>query len=289
MDRFFDRGGNFIDTARVYADWLPGGHGASEKTVGAWLKQNKRRGRVIISTKGAHPDLKTMNVPRMSVEEIRSDLEESLNDLCTDYIDLYFLHRDDVSRPVVEILQTLEIFRREGKIRYYGCSNWSLQRMIEAEEAAFRLGIPGFVCDQIRFGLADLNDAKIADRTAVSMDSEIYNWHQKTLMPVMAYTSSCNGYFSKKLKGLPVSAPLEEIYGNAANSKILEKLLQWEKDCRVPASVLVCSYVMNQKFPSVPISAFSSLDQMDELLSAADFDFPHEILDEITNLKKFLI
>ena len=62
MDVFFEKGGNFFDTARVYADWLPEGHGASEKTVGAWIKERKCRDKALISTKGAHPDLKTLKL-----------------------------------------------------------------------------------------------------------------------------------------------------------------------------------------------------------------------------------
>jgi aryl-alcohol dehydrogenase-like predicted oxidoreductase len=190
LDLFFDRGGNFVDTARVYADWVPGGHGASESTVGAWLKKRKLRNRVIISSKGAHPDLKTMHIPRMGPADVRFDLEESLRALGTDYIDLYFLHRDDPSRPVGEILDMLESFRKEGKIRHYGCSNWTLNRIEEADKAA---------------------------------------------------------------------------------------------------AALVSAYVMNQDFPAVPIASFSSAEQLEETLPAADFVFPPELLEEIRSIKCFTL
>ena len=288
MDRFFEQGGNFFDTARVYADWLPNGHGASEKTLGAWIKERKCRDRVIVSTKGAHPDLKTMNVPRMSMGELRSDLEESLRVLGTDYIDVYFLHRDDVLRPMGEIPENLEIFRKEGKIRYYGCSNWTLPRMEEAENAASRPGFSGFACNQIRFGLGDLNVKEIGDKTLVPMDSEIFFWHEKNKKPLMAYTSSCNGYFSKIRKGKSVSGDHEKVYNNPANQKLLEKLLQWEKDYNIETAALVSAYVMAQDFPSVPISSFSTIGQLDEVIRAADFDFPRELLNEIRDIKRFL-
>jgi aryl-alcohol dehydrogenase-like predicted oxidoreductase len=288
MDSFFEKGGNFFDTARVYADWLPDGHGASEKTLGAWIKK-RSRDKAIISTKGAHPDLKTMNVPRMNKADLRSDLEDSLCALGTDYIDLYFLHRDDVSKPVEEILGNLEEFRKEGKIRYYGCSNWTLPRMREAEQAAARLGFSGFVCNQIRFGLADLTKEAVGDKTTVLMDSDFFAWHEETKKPVMAYTSSCNGYFSKKIKGAAIPPSYEQIYGNAPNFKLLEKLRQWEKDYRISTATLASAYVMAQSFPSVAISAFSSIEQLDELIAAADLNFPSKALCEIRSIKRFLV
>ncbi|MDR2618027.1 MAG: aldo/keto reductase, partial [Treponema sp.] len=243
LDRFFEQGGNFVDSARVYADWVPGGHGASEKNLGAWMKDRKNRDKVVVSTKGAHPDLKTMHIPRMSREAVRSDLEESLEDLGTDYIDVYFLHRDDVSRPVGEILETLESFKKEGKILHYGCSNWTLKRMEEAGRVAASGGFEGFICDQIQYSLGDINRSALADKTTVPMDRDIYAWHEKTGKAVMAYTSTCGGYFSKKLAGKPVSPNAQAVYGGGTNQKFLEKLGVWEKELQVSAAVLVLAYV----------------------------------------------
>jgi aryl-alcohol dehydrogenase-like predicted oxidoreductase len=190
---------------------------------------------------------------------------------------------------VEAILENLEGFRKEGKIRHYGCSNWKLARMAEAEKAAARLGFEGFVCDQIRFGLGDITWEGVGDKTTVPMDSDIFDQHEKTGMAVMAYTSSCNGYFSKKLNNRAVFPEHEAVYGNAPNQELLEKLKIWEKEWGVPAAVLVSSYVAAQVFPAVPISSVSSLEQLDELIRAADFDFPADMLKEIRAVKKFVV
>lgn len=287
MDCFFARGGNFFDSARVYADWVPGGHGASEKTLGAWTKERKLRDKIIISTKGAHPDMKTMNIPRMSAGEVRSDVEESLKALETDYIDVYSLHRDDITRPVEEILDTLEALKTEGKILRYGCSNWTLARMEEADKVSTRRGIEGFICDQIWFSLGDVTTAELADKTLVVMDREIHAWHERTKKAVMAYTSTCNGWFSKKLLGKSILPGHEAIYNNAVNQKLLEKLKVWEKEFGVSAAVLVSSYVMTQCFPSVPMVSFSSLEQLEERLPAVDFFLPPGAIKEIQEIKGF--
>lgn len=115
LDEFVDLGGNFIDTAHVYANWLPIEKSISEKTVGKWLKQRHIRDKIILGTKGAHPNLSTMHIPRLSREEIVKDLYESLQYLQTDYIDLYWLQRDGVNRLVEDILETLNEQVRSGK------------------------------------------------------------------------------------------------------------------------------------------------------------------------------
>ncbi len=91
LDRYAQIG-NLIDTARVYGDWTPGPRGKSERIIGKWLASRRCRDRVIISTKGGHPRLDSMNVPRLSPGDIQGDLELSLRAPGTDAIGLYFLH-----------------------------------------------------------------------------------------------------------------------------------------------------------------------------------------------------
>jgi aryl-alcohol dehydrogenase-like predicted oxidoreductase len=289
MDCFFEHGGTFLDTARIYCAWVPGGLGSSERIIGAWLREKKIRDRVVISSKGAHPDLKTMDISRMGPAELRSDLEASLKDLGTDWIDCYFLHRDDPSIPAEEILALLETFKKEGKIKFYGCSNWKLSRIEEADAAAARRGFAGFFCNQIRWGLGDINRGAISDKTLALMDRETYNYHRKTKKAAMAYTSSCNGYFSKRLRGQPLTPSLEAVYRNGPNERLLEKLARWEGEFHCSAAALVSSYVMAQDFPAVPISSFSSTAQMEDTLPGADFILPPECLEEIGAVKQFVL
>ena len=66
LDAFVDHGGNFLDTAKVYSDWIPGESSRSEKIIGGWMKQRGKRAQIVLATKGAHPDLATMHIPRLS-------------------------------------------------------------------------------------------------------------------------------------------------------------------------------------------------------------------------------
>jgi aryl-alcohol dehydrogenase-like predicted oxidoreductase len=144
LDAFVAAGGNFLDTANVYADWVPGTKSSSEKTIGAWLAQRGNRAQLIIATKGAHPLLASMNVPRCSPADILHDIEQSLGHLQTDVIDLYWLHRDDPARPAGEIIETLAAQVKAGKIRYFGCSNWRVERIAAANSYAATSSLAAF-------------------------------------------------------------------------------------------------------------------------------------------------
>ncbi len=99
IDTYLDAGGNVLDTAEIYAAWLPDGEHRSETFLGNWLRTRKNRDQLIISTKGAHPRLANMDKPRMSKPVVEADLNSSLQRLGIDHVDIYWLHRDDPSTP----------------------------------------------------------------------------------------------------------------------------------------------------------------------------------------------
>jgi len=74
LDIFVEHGGNFIDTAHIYGAWIPDGLGLSEKIIGQWVKERGFKEKIIIATKGAHPLLSAMHIPRLSRQDILADL-----------------------------------------------------------------------------------------------------------------------------------------------------------------------------------------------------------------------
>ena len=140
LSHFFYSGYNFIDTARVY--------GNSERVIGEWLKETNLRSSIVIASKGAHPDVEWNS--RMTREDILYDIETSLITLGTDYIDLYFLHRMTETCPFAKLLTCWKIFCNSGKVRYHGCSNWTLDRIIEAQQYE-KSGSKGFVATRLCF------------------------------------------------------------------------------------------------------------------------------------------
>ena len=158
MDCYIGEGGNFIDTAIVYGRWNPGNLPLSEMMIGKWLSFHHLRDKVVLATKGAADNEGEKGKKRLSREEIRHDLHDSLKNLKTDYIDLYYLHQDDPTREVGEIMETMNELKREGLVRYFACSNWSAERMEEADRYAAAHGLAGFSADEIMFNLAKANE-----------------------------------------------------------------------------------------------------------------------------------
>lgn len=201
---FLDHGGNVIDTARVYTFISD-----SEKIIGDYFTSSGRRDEVILISKGGHPSLFPvfdMHQFRLGKEEMKEDLNDSLRDLKTDYIDIYLYHRDDPERSVEELMETMEDFVREGKIRYYGVSNWTLPRIKEAADYCIRRGYRGPVMNQalINAASACMNPPK--DDTLIIMDKEMQDYHQAIAgtdhdLLAAGYMGNCGGFFQQYLSG----------------------------------------------------------------------------------------
>jgi len=116
LDEILALGGNTFDAAHIY------GNGDVERALGRWVAARGVREQVVIVTKGAHH---SQDRQRVTPYDITSDLHDSLARLCTDYIDLYLLHRDDPSVPVGPIVEVLNEHRAAGRIHAFGGSNWS--------------------------------------------------------------------------------------------------------------------------------------------------------------------
>lgn len=271
LDAFIDGGGTLIDTAHVYADWLEGERHRSEKTIGAWMKRRGTMGDVLIATKGGHPDLATPKVPRLSPGEIVRDLEESLRCLGVDRIDLYFLHRDDPTRPVEEIMEVLDQQVQLGKVGAIGCSNWQVSRIAEAQSFARAAGLTPFAASQVFWSLAIANPGAFPEDHAL-IDDAALQFYAAQNMPVMAYTSQARGFFSKAsrdgIDGLPTA--LRDAFGSAENVARLERANVLALELGVPASTIPLAYLMSQTVIGIPVIGPMSMTQLQDSLGAAD-------------------
>jgi aryl-alcohol dehydrogenase-like predicted oxidoreductase len=270
LDEYVALGGNFIDTAHVYADWLPGEKSSSEKAIGRWLAERKNRDRVVLGTKGAHPDLATMDIPRLSRQDIARDLNESLDYLQTDWIDIYWLHRDDTDRPVSEIIETLNEQVKAGKIRYFGCSNWKISRIQEAQDYAAKNGIQGFAANQPMWSLAAPDMDAVPDKTLAAMDRQTMDFHRKTGMAVIPYSSQAKGFLTKLATGAATSEGDRRAYDNAANRERLKRAQTLAQRYGVTVTEIALAYFLGQPFVVVPIIGPKRTDHLRESLKAVD-------------------
>ena len=248
MDRYLEAGGNVIDTAELYARWVPGGEYQSEKVIGEWLRERGVRDQVILSTKGAHPHLDSMDKPRLSKEEIQNDLDGSLQRLGVEQIDLYWLHRDGPSIPVEELLQTLEDFRRAGKIKHTGFSNWTQVRAEEALRAARAMGIEGFVASQNLWSLAVV-DRSAADPTWAYVDGPFAKWHAEHDFAAFAYLAQATGYFRRlernAMDQVPPDARVRVLYDHQENKSRYERVRELQQKYGYSVGQITLGYLTN--------------------------------------------
>jgi aryl-alcohol dehydrogenase-like predicted oxidoreductase len=192
LDGVLEAGGNAFDTAHIY------GGGDPERVFGEWLKDRGARGRVVILAKGCHHN---QDRKRVTPHDIAADLHDSLARMQVEYVDLYVLHRDDPSVPVGPIVEALNHWKSEGLIRAFGGSNWSWERIREANEYAAQRGITPFACASPNFSLADQVQEPWAECLTISgpRNEEARDWYREQNLPIFAWSSLAGGFFSGRI------------------------------------------------------------------------------------------
>jgi len=272
LDAFVEAGGTFLDTAHIYGAWAKGGEGASEKTIGEWLQARGARGEVVIGTKGAHPPLDDMGRGRCSKADLESDLSESLERLGVDSVDVYWLHRDEPARPVDEIIESLAGFVRDGRIRCYGASNWTVGRIDAANAYAKQHGLAPFTGSQIAGSLAERPGGGTAGGT-LALDEPTRRWHAATGLPLAAYSSQAGGYFGAEnvawaLGGFAGPPPGRKNYDSPSSRQRLLRAIALAEEKGCTPNQIALAYLLAQPFPTVPIIGTSNPEHVREAIAA---------------------
>lgn len=285
LDFYYVAGGNLIDTAECYANWLENGTHASETLIGDWLHERKLRNKILISTKGGFYQYGQPH--RLTKNDIENDLNGSLKRLKTDYIDIYWLHRDAVNAPVGEIMDILSEAVKSGKVRYVGLSNWSHKRVSEAVQYTEEHKLPQPIASQIQYSAAYPNPKK-NEPDLVLMNNEEYNFFKAGSMTVFAYAAQAKGFFSKFLHG-GVEALSKKAYDRYYNTETIKrfenlKALYSEKNCSIN-SLSLAALINNSDFDTIPIVGCKSIEQLKDSLSASDIILTKSEIDFIFNRK----
>ena len=259
LDLYIENGGNFLDTARIYSD------GLSEGFVGRYLKERHLKDKIFVATKAGHPPLSDMHHSRLSKTDLEEDINTSLRELQTDCIDLLWLHRDDESRPVQEIVDTMNSFIKEGKIKHFGVSNWKSSRIAAANRYAKEENLSPVCASQIQYNIAVHNGLR--DETMLAMtDEEFAYYKEEKNLPVFAYSSQAKGFFHKYLAGAPLSDALKHDYLNEENMQ-MAKTIQSRTEKGETVSQAVLNILMQQiPFPVFPIIGASNTAQLKDIL-----------------------
>ena len=266
LDRYREAGGTCVDTARMYAG------GASEEIVGQYLAQRGCRGQIVLSTKGGFPPAGDMHHSRIRPDELRRDLIGSLRALNPDYTDLYFLHRDDPSYPVDELMPFLDGLVRAGFVRFLGASNWTAARIEETNRFARENGLTPFSVSQIQWSLAESTPAMWDDDTIVCMDETQARFYRAASMPVMAFTPLTRGFFDKLAAASP-DRPLPEALRVFATPRNRERLRRLQEICRERGATTaqVChAYITSGNPSGIAVMGAKNLRHLEDSLAGAD-------------------
>lgn len=276
LDRFQVCRGNFIDTARCYGDWVPHlPRGAAERLIGAWLRDRRPKD-FVIATKGGFSELRDMqsgawkSTLRMTPEHITSDLLQSLEHLDVRAIDLYWVHVDDPSKPIEPIIDCMIEHRKAGRIRYFGLSNFSPQRIMAAQGYAHSLSEQGPVAIQPFWSLATPNVKEAAIQGYYRHFESGYRPFLEQGTAIVTYGSQSRGFFAKYEKdGEGMRQDVKAMFLNDSNLSKLEVLRRISKTRRIPIATLTTAYMTSQPKNVIPIVGASNLAQLEESVTAA--------------------
>lgn len=262
FDEFFRLGGNCFDTSYVYT--------TGDAILGQWIKNRGIREKVVILAKGAH-------TPFCDPDNLTAQLLMSLENLQTDYADIYMMHRDNEEIPVGEFIDVLNAHVKAGRIRVFGGSNWTVERVQAANDYAKSKGLQGFSAVSNNFSLAEMIEAPWAGCLA-SADAKSRAWFEKTQMPLMSWSSTGRGFFVWGDRNDLSNGDLVRCWYSEANFRRLDRAKEIAAKKGVPPVMIAMAWVLCQPFPTFALFGPANLEEMRISLQALDVQLtPDEV------------
>jgi len=276
LDYYYEQGGRFLNTAHEY------GSGLSERILGKWMRARGVRHEMVVTSKGGE-DGRIPNARAMRRADLFEDIDESLQRFGYDYMDFYLLHLDDESVPVEEIITAMADIRRAGKIRHYGCSNWSVERMREADAIADARGIERFLMHEVEMNLANHTNAN-AGSTSKFVDDEYIAYHSETKMAVGAYSPLAGGAFARLIRdgnGENLQGYQKYAYDMPYNYEVARRIDKIAKVGGFTPSQVQIGYLCAQPYPFAVFSIVGArtLEQLKDSLGGVRCTFDRNTLD----------
>jgi aryl-alcohol dehydrogenase-like predicted oxidoreductase len=262
LDEYVAAGGAFLDTANVYAAWERGGKGGeSEMLLARWFQARANRERIFLATKvGSRFQATGFG---LKPEQIRREVDASLQRLGTDRIDLLYAHFEDRNTPPEETMATLEALVREGKARFLGASNHRAWRLEVLRALCATRGWTGYCCIQQRYSFFQ-PVAGASFGLQVAANDDLLDYCANRRMTLLAYSPLLGGVYGRSDKK---PAPP---YINQRNETRLAALNQLAAERGVTPNQLVLAWMLHHQPPVLPIAAASSVAQIRENLAAAE-------------------
>jgi len=266
LDKFVELDGTFIDTADSYAG------GRSEIMIGNWMHERRNRDALTIATKvGKSPDH-----PGLSAPAIRAAVEASLRRLRVDHIDLLFLHIDDASVSFDETLLAVDEVIRAGHVRYFGGSDHTGDRLLEARIASGQLGVAHMVALQKHYNLVHRDEYE-GDLARVS---------RQLALGVLPRFALAAGFLTGKYRG---RADAERQRGGAEASqylnrrglRILQALDRVAAETGTEVATAALAWLLSRPGVVAPVVSVSAPEQLDALMAAPRTPLSRHLLTEL--------
>jgi len=261
MDAYRSHGGNFIDTADMYNQWVEGHVGGeSESVIGSWMKSRGNRADMVIATKVSKMDRR----PGLSAKNIFAACEESLDRLQTDYIDLYYSHSDDETVSLEETLGAYAQLIAEGKVRYIAASNFTPARVRESIKFSEDNSLPAYVAVQDQYNLIDRTTYE-AEMAATVAELGISN---------IPFYGIARGFLTGKYRPgvteVDSMRPAALVYTTDKNYAVLSAMDEIAQAHNAPLGAIALAWLRAQPTVSAPIASARTVPQLEEIVQVVD-------------------
>jgi aryl-alcohol dehydrogenase-like predicted oxidoreductase len=272
LDRFVAAGYSLVDTADVYSKWVPGhAGGESETIIGNWMKSRGKRSQVLVATKVGGEIAPGRQ--GLSAQHIKGAVEDSLRRLQTDYIDLYQAHYDDPKTPFEETLRAFGDLIAAGKVRAIGVSNHDVGRLEAVLEVSRAQSLPRYETLQPLYNLYDREDFErdfaplcrahgIAAITFYALASGFLTGKYRTEQDVSASTRQRSNRKYLNERGFRILRALDEVAARKG----------------VQQAQVAIAWLIAQPDVTVPIASATSVEQVEQLIAAAQLSLDAESL-----------
>ena len=261
LDAYRSHGGNFIDTADMYNQWVEGHVGGeSESVIGSWMKSRGNRADMVIATKVSKMDRR----PGLSAKNIFAACEESLDRLQTDYIDLYYSHSDDETVSLEETLGAYAQLIAEGKVRYIAASNFTPARVRESIKFSEDNNLPAYVAVQDQYNLIDRTTYE-SEMAATVADLGISN---------IPFYGIARGFLTGKYRPgvteVDSMRPAALVYTTDKNYAVLSAMDEIAQAHNAPLGAIALGWLRAQPTVSAPIASARTVPQLEEIIQVVE-------------------
>lgn len=275
LDQYAEAGGSFLDTANIYAHWVPGYKGTeSETLLGEWMRERNNREQMFIATKVGfgYQDVPT----GLTAKLIEQECNNSLKRLGVETIDLFYAHVDDRDTPLEETLEAFDKLVKAGKVRLIGGSNYLAWRLEEARWVSQTKGWAEYCCIQQRFTyLRPKPGASFGPQRSVNDDLLDYCAHRDLTM--LAYSALLSGAYASRIdRELP-----EQYTGPDADAR-MSALKAVAMETEATPNQVILAWMHQSKPTIIPLVAASTMEQMQENLDALAVKLTDEQITRLT-------